>query len=81
MFLRDWSTVLASVRMTIWLFLEWGSLVRIFFAASSSAFLSALVLSERLPMAVAFSRCSPLGHSIRMPAPPFFVAFSEEPSV
>ena len=78
--LRDWSTVLASVRMTIWLFVEWGWFVRIF-AGSSIDFLSALVLSERLPIALAFSRRSPLGHSMRMPAPPFFVAFSDEPSV
>ena len=68
--------------MTIWLFVEWGWLVNIF-AASSIAFRSALELSERRPMVFAFSRCSPLGHSIRMPAPPFFffVAFYDEPSV
>ena len=79
-FLRDWSTVLASVWMTIWLSVEWGWLIKKF-ASSSIAFSSALELSERLPMVLAFSRCSPLGHSMRMPAPPFFVAFSDEPSV
>ena len=53
-----------------YLAVEWGWLIKKF--ASSIAFRSALELSERLPMVLAFSRCSPLGHSMRMPAPPFF---------
>ena len=68
------------MRKTIWLFVEWEWLASIF-AASSIAFLSALKLSEWLPVVECFSRRSPLGHSRSMPAPPFFIASSDEPSV
>ena len=72
--LEDWSTVLASMWITIRLFVEWECLVSIF-ASSSISFLSAKVLSLRLIMSVAFSRCSQLSHSMRMQAPDFFRFF------
>jgi hypothetical protein len=74
-FLEDWSTVLASIWITIRLFVESECIVSIF-ASSSITFLSAIVLSLRLFMADAFSRCSQLGHSMRIQAPDFFLDLS-----
>ena len=78
--LEDWNTVLASMWITIRLFVEWECLVSIF-ASSSISFLSDKVLSLRLIMSVSFSRCSQLSHSMRMQAPDFFLDFSNEPSM
>ena len=72
--LEDWNTVLASMCITIRLFVEWECLVSIF-ASSSISFLSAIVLSLRLIMSVAFSKCSKLSHSMRMQASDFLRFF------
>ena len=72
--LENWSSVFASMWIKIWLFVKWECLVSIF-TSSSISFLFAIVLSSRLIMSVAFSRCSQLSHSMRMQAPDFFRFF------
>ena len=50
-------------------------------AASLSAQASARKFVHLLPVAVNFERDSPFGKRIRTPAPPFFTAWSADPSV
>ena len=50
-------------------------------AASRSAQASALKFVHLLPVGIDFERRSPSGKRIRTPAPPFFTAWSADPSV
>ena len=50
-------------------------------AASMSAQASARKFIHLFPVAVDFERDSPFGKRIRTPAPPFFTAWSADPSV